>query len=65
MFRNSEGYPDPTAGTAIAHILREQKLKKKHARLKELEDAKWRQAILHSHEAQSKYLNFLYVKTAS
>lgn len=25
MYRNSEGYPDPTAGQAIANIMREQK----------------------------------------
>ena len=25
MYRNSEGYPDPTAGPAIANIMREQR----------------------------------------
>lgn len=25
MYRNSEGYPDPTAGQAIANIMREQR----------------------------------------
>ena len=31
MFRNSEGYPDPTAGAALAHIAYEERLKRKQA----------------------------------
>ena len=29
MFRNSEGYADPTAGLAIAHITREERMARK------------------------------------
>ena len=32
MFRNGEGYPDPTAGAALAHIAYEERLKRKQAR---------------------------------
>ena len=30
-YKNSEGYPDPTAGIAIAHIAREERQKKRKA----------------------------------
>ena len=29
IYKNGEGYPDPTAGAAIARVLREQKNKKR------------------------------------
>lgn len=32
MFRNNEGYPDPTAGTALAHIAYEERRKRKQVR---------------------------------
>ena len=32
MFRNGEGYPDPTAGAALAHISYEERQKRKQAR---------------------------------
>lgn len=28
MYRNCEGYADPTAGAALAHIMREERMKK-------------------------------------
>ena len=32
MYKNSEGYPDPTAGAALEHIEYEERLKRKKAR---------------------------------
>lgn len=29
MYRNHEGYPDPTAGQALANIIREERAKRK------------------------------------
>ena len=40
MYRNSEGYPDPTAGQAIANIMREQKRAAKAKRRKAGKKAK-------------------------
>lgn len=36
MYRNCEGYADPTAGTALAHIMREERMKK--AKVKDKKD---------------------------
>ena len=32
MYKNSEGYPDPTAGAALEHIEYEERLKSRKAR---------------------------------
>ena len=40
VYRNSEGYPDPTAGQAIANIMREQKRAAKAKRRKAGQKAK-------------------------
>lgn len=36
MYRNCEGYADPTAGAALAHIMREERMKK--AKVKDKKD---------------------------
>ena len=38
MYRNSEKYADPMAGTALAHIMYEEKLARRKARQKERKD---------------------------
>ena len=39
MYKNSEGYPDPTAGAAMEHIEHEERLKRKKARISKYEIA--------------------------
>ena len=33
MYKNSKGYPDPTAGTALEHIEYEERLKRRNAKV--------------------------------
>ena len=40
IYRNSEGYADPTAGAAFAHIEYEERLKKRQAKKKRREAGK-------------------------
>ena len=40
MYRNSEKYADPMAGTALAHIMYEEKLARRKARQMERKDGK-------------------------
>jgi len=42
LYRNCEGYADPTAGAALAHIMREERMKK--AKVKDTKDRALRKA---------------------
>lgn len=42
MYRNCEGYADPTAGAALAHIMREERMKKE--KVKDTKDGVLRKA---------------------
>ena len=44
MYRNSEGYADPTAGAALAHIAYEERMARRQAKAKQMEEQRAKQA---------------------
>ena len=46
MYRNSEGYADPTAGAALEHIMYEERQKRRLAKKKRREAAKRQQVAI-------------------
>ena len=53
MYRNSEGYADPTAGAALAHITYEERLEKRRAERLKREAERKRQAAVRQKNQRS------------
>lgn len=54
MYRNSEGYADPTAGAALAHIVYEERMARRQAKAKQMEEQRAKQAARRKQEAQQR-----------
>lgn len=54
MYRNSEGYADPTAGAALAHIAYEERMARRQAKAKQMEEQRAKQAARRKQEVQKR-----------